>query len=147
MGFPEHLHRWTVPKLFSEKHHFSFEKVYKFENFCYLCVVGITLPRNRMVNTKNTKTMKTSINKYAGKISNLNKEINRIEKEMLVVRRSDEYEDLKIQKIIKLIDMKSCAESLAEICELHIRLEQELLSNEAYTEMSERLLKHFGDEK
>lgn len=75
--------------------------------------------------------MKTSINKYAGKISNLNKEINRIEKEMLVVRRSDEYEDL----------------SLAEICELHIRLEQELLSNEAYTEMSERLLKHFGDEK
>ena len=37
--------------------------------------------------------MKTSINKYAGKISNLNKEINRIEKEMLVVRRSDEYED------------------------------------------------------
>lgn len=91
--------------------------------------------------------MKTSINKYAGKISNLNKEINRIEKEMLVVRRSDEYEDLKIQKIIKLIDMKSCAESLAEICELHIRMEQELLSNEAYTEMSERLLKHFGDEK
>lgn len=91
--------------------------------------------------------MKTSINKYAGKISNLNKEINRIEKEMLVVRRSDEYEDLKIQKIIKLIDMKSCAESLAEICELHVRLEQDLLSNESYAKMSERLLKHFGDKK
>lgn len=91
--------------------------------------------------------MKTSINKYAGKISNLNKELNRIEKEILDVKRSDEYEDLKIQKIIKLIDMKSCAESLAEICELHVRLEQDSLSNESYTKMSERLLKHFGYEK
>lgn len=91
--------------------------------------------------------MKTSINKYAGKISNLNKEINRIEKEMLVVRRSDDYEDLKIQKIIKLIDMKSCAESLVEICELHVRLERDLLSTESYAKMSEQLMKHFGDEK